>query len=68
MTAETKLQAHAIRLIKACDEDEPVRLEGGDLDFAEHLAARGYLELLPGCTATFQPTEKGRKAVEEAGK
>lgn len=40
--------------------DNPVRLSDGDLNVAMVLAGRGLLELLPGCTNTFNTTSKGR--------
>lgn len=40
--------------------DNPVRLSDVDLNIAMVLAGRGLLELLPGCTNSFNTTSKGR--------
>jgi hypothetical protein len=61
---KTGLPAGAIRLLRLCDEEAPHLLTGGDENVARVLAARGLLELLPGCTATYGTTEKGRAAIE----
>ena len=62
------LPAGCLRLLALCDQDEPAKLSGGDLNVARVLTGRGYLALLPGCDSTFETTDMGRALLAREAK